>query len=73
MTQDIEKVDPFDVVGLEAVMATLAMDYIKSHCVLKDGRKFYQGDAHVMRWYTEYDHKRKEAYASKQTQITKGV
>ena len=70
MTKDI---DPFDMVGLEAVMATLAMDYIKSHCVLKDGRKFYQGDAHVMRWYTEYDHKRKEAYESKQIQIRKGV
>ena len=69
MTKDI---DPFDMVGLEAVMATLAMDYIKSHCVLKDGRKFYEGDAHVLRWYMEYD-KKKEAYASKQTQIQKGV
>ena len=70
MTKDIV---PFDVVGLEAVMASLAMDYIKSHCVEREGRKFYQGDAHVLRWYMEYDHKCKEAYASKQTQIQKGV
>ena len=70
MTKDIV---PFDVVGLEAVMASLAMDYIKSHCVLKDGRKFYEGDTHVLRWYTEYDHKRKKAYESKQTQNQEGV
>lgn len=70
MTNDI---DPFESAGIEAVMASLALQYIKDNCVLKDGRKFYEGDAHVLRWYTEYDHRKKEAYESKQTQIQKGV
>ena len=70
MTKDI---DSFDVAGLEAVLAVMANDYIKSHCVEKNGQKFYSGDLHTLRWFQEYEQRQKEAYASKQTQITKGV
>lgn len=72
MTQHKET-DPFDMVGLEAVMATLALDYIKSHVVEREGRKIYEGDQHTMHWYQCYKQRQIEAYASKQTQIQKGV
>ena len=43
--------------GIEKVMAILAKQYITDHTVNKDGRKFYKGELHVLRWYQTYDHK----------------
>jgi len=70
MTKDV---DSFETAGIEAVLASLTKQYIDAHCVLKNNVRVYKGDLHVLRWYTEYNHRKKEAYASKQTQIQKGV
>lgn len=75
MTKDL---DPFDTVGIEKTLAILAREYIRCHCIERDGQKIYQGDLGVLQWYQAYDNKQREARATQKpegglTAIQKGV
>jgi len=65
------KQDVFDLVGIERVLGRLALEYINGHCVLKQGRRYYEGDPYVLNWYQAHMYRQQEEQAKKQSMTRK--